>query len=212
MANNLCAGLNRNSSNHEIKEKAFQLLKNIREVALGTINKNKPSTRIVVIASIRDDHIYFMTARGKPMYRQLNENPCVSIVGKLKEDIMVRVEGEIKFMEDKSFLLNLIKGHEGMYTGKTDVLEMFYLSSCSGEIFDLTEETPKRLYFTFGDGELHIPHYEITDECVKCGICADNCVTGAINKEKPYFIDNYLCINCGRCFENCPEKVIKYIE
>lgn len=211
MYNKKCADLKKTSENNEIKETAFELLTEIRNVALATLNKNIPSVRIVVIAYIKDDNIYIMTARGKPMYRQLIKTPYVSIVGKCEEDIMVRVEGEIKILEDKSLLLNLIKGFEGMYTGKTDILEMFYINSGTGEIFDLTEEHPTRLQFYFGDSEIKKPRYQISDKCVGCETCWDICVTGAIIGGN-YNIDQYLCVNCGRCEIYCPNNAINYIE
>lgn len=212
MYDKTCADLEKTSTNNEIKETAFELLIEIRDVALATVYKNKPSVRIVVIADIQDESIYFMTARGKPMFHQLKKNPYVSIVGKCDEDIMIRLEGKIKIMEDKSFLLDLIKGFEGMYTGKTDILEMFYINSGTGEIFDLREETPARLQFSFGDSIIKKPNYQITKKCLGCGTCKDLCVTGAIIEGENYFIDPYLCVNCGRCDMHCPNKAIKYIE
>lgn len=41
--------------------------------------------------------------------------------------------------------------------------------------------------------------------CNFCGICADNCPVGAINKET-MFIDNRICINCMRCTKICPKE------
>ena len=204
--------LSKNSTNDEIKEAAFQLLKKIRNVALATINKNKPSVRIVVIAYIKDDTIYFMTAHGKPMYRQLKKNPYISIVGKAEEDITVRVEGKVKFMEDNQFLLDLIKGHEGIYAEKTDILEMFYMESGNGEIFDLTKRAPRRLFFTFGDSKPKKKGYYVTDECNNCGICLDTCVTGALSKRDTFVIDSSRCLSCGRCAQKCPKKAIKFKE
>lgn len=210
MSNNPLSHLNKNSENNEIKETAFQLLKEIRNVALATVNQNKPSIRIVVIAYIQDDIIYFMTARGKPMYRQLKKNPYISIVGKANNDITVRVEGKVKFMEDKQFLFDLIKGHDGMYGGKTDILEMFYMESGNGEILDLTKRAPKRFFFAFGGAKPKNQGYYVVDKCNNCGICLDTCVTGALSKGDAYVIDPYRCINCGRCAQKCPKKAIKF--
>lgn len=46
-----------------------------------------------------------------------------------------------------------------------------------------------------------------TDEnCVKCGICAEQCPLGAIPMDEPDKTNPDLCINCMRCVEVCPQK------
>ena len=47
--------------------------------------------------------------------------------------------------------------------------------------------------------------YKITDACVKCGSCADNCPVEAITEgEDTYVIDADSCIDCGTCAGVCP--------
>lgn len=48
-------------------------------------------------------------------------------------------------------------------------------------------------------------HFEITDKCKGCTLCAKNCPVQAISGEpkKQHVIDQDLCIKCGRCQENC---------
>lgn len=41
--------------------------------------------------------------------------------------------------------------------------------------------------------------------CQKCGLCAFNCPTGAINPKNPHETDIALCIDCMRCINCCPE-------
>ena len=51
--------------------------------------------------------------------------------------------------------------------------------------------------------------YKITDACVKCGACADNCPVEAISEgEETYVIDADACISCGTCEANCPAGAI----
>ena len=47
-------------------------------------------------------------------------------------------------------------------------------------------------------------HPQASDACVKCGICAEKCPTGAISLEDPSQTDNAKCIACMRCAELCP--------
>lgn len=43
-----------------------------------------------------------------------------------------------------------------------------------------------------------------TKNCIKCGICAENCPVGAIPADSPSETDKSLCISCMRCVKVCP--------
>ncbi len=52
--------------------------------------------------------------------------------------------------------------------------------------------------------------YTITDECVACGSCQEECSAGAISEgEDKYIIDPKLCTDCGTCVEQCAVEAIK---
>ena len=54
-----------------------------------------------------------------------------------------------------------------------------------------------------------IPMYKITDECLKCGACADECPNEAIAEgEETYVINPDLCLECGACVDACPAEAI----
>ncbi len=47
--------------------------------------------------------------------------------------------------------------------------------------------------------------HPVTDEnCVKCGVCAEQCPVGAIPLDNPSQTLGDVCINCMRCVEACP--------
>ena len=52
--------------------------------------------------------------------------------------------------------------------------------------------------------------YNITDACVKCGSCADQCPVEAISAgEDKDVIDADGCVSCGSCADQCPVEAIE---
>ena len=51
--------------------------------------------------------------------------------------------------------------------------------------------------------------YYITDDCVSCGICKEECPVQCITEGKDkYEIDEIGCIECGACATGCPANAI----
>ena len=49
--------------------------------------------------------------------------------------------------------------------------------------------------------------YRISEECLACGVCTDDCPAEAISEGKDKFIiDAELCTDCGNCAEICPNE------
>lgn len=53
-----------------------------------------------------------------------------------------------------------------------------------------------------------MPH-KISDACVACGSCVDECPVEAISEGDPiYTIDADKCTDCGACVDCCPVSAI----
>ena len=52
--------------------------------------------------------------------------------------------------------------------------------------------------------------YRITDSCISCGSCAEQCPVEAISQgDTQYEINPDICASCGSCAEQCPMGAIE---
>jgi MinD superfamily P-loop ATPase len=113
--------------------------------------------------------------------------------------------------------LTIISGKGG--TGKTTLTAAFcgipekvIVSDCDVEASDLHlllhPQVKERSSFSNGFiAEIQQQH------CTRCGICADACAFGAINRiNSLYSVDPIDCEGCGLCYRICPEEAVKFEE
>lgn len=44
----------------------------------------------------------------------------------------------------------------------------------------------------------------ITDECIACDACVDECPQNCISEGEPYVVETEKCDGCGNCVDVCP--------
>ncbi|WP_455646053.1 pyridoxamine 5'-phosphate oxidase family protein [Methanosphaera sp.] len=195
-------------------------LKQIREVIDGVLStvdsEGNPQSRIIDIMHIDDETIYFLTARGKNVYKEIMNHPKVSYLN-LKDNKSVRVTGIAKKLDDQKKWIDLMFDENpfmnNVYSGDTRyILEPFYIESGAIEFFDLTQKPILREQFTIGDGKINDKGFIISDECIECGVCKNTCPQKCIDENSPYEIQQSHCLHCGLCFENCPVNAIKRLD
>ena len=50
--------------------------------------------------------------------------------------------------------------------------------------------------------------YVISEDCIACGTCIDECPVDAISEGDIYVIDPEVCTDCGLCKEECTNEAI----
>jgi len=53
---------------------------------------------------------------------------------------------------------------------------------------------------------LSVNFIEISNECLQCGVCAEECPVGAIDLENSILFDKEKCILCCACIKCCPQN------
>ena len=86
---------------------------------------------------------------------------------------------------------------------------VFYYCTIKKKVVPLRQlynkEKQLKLYLTIN---LTIMAYVISEDCIACGTCIDECPMGAISEGDIYTIDADLCTECGTCADVCPSEAI----
>lgn len=205
-------------------QEIYKSLDQIGYLTFATIDGNYPETRIAHFLAYDEDGLYFMTMNTKPFYKQLIQTGKISVCGlnastsvghdangmpTFEAGYSIRVSGDVKELsfnklEEKSKLnpsfIPMIKDIE-----KYPAMVTFVLYKGKGEIFDYDFEKQfrdhklKRTRFSFGDFQFEPAGLIITDKCISCGICKQQCSFDAITEGNPYKIDGTKCDECGTC-------------
>lgn|SRR5574344_396357 len=80
-------------------ERAIKFLQENKEVALATVENDKPKIRVFQIMKMEGTNLYFATGYQKGVYRQLTANPAIEVLA-MKGDLSVRMAGKAIFDVD----------------------------------------------------------------------------------------------------------------
>jgi uncharacterized pyridoxamine 5'-phosphate oxidase family protein/NAD-dependent dihydropyrimidine dehydrogenase PreA subunit len=207
-------GLTRESTNNEIWKTAFDIIWEIRFIAMATVNDGIPQARIFDMTLLDDGNIYFTTATGKSTFDQLQANPYIVVTGVTNDWLAVRVNAEIKETNDTEIIEKFLEKNQGtksLYSSSPDALKYFRLERGEGEVLHLyQDDMVARLRFGWNGVEPRPFLYSLDKEkCTACGICYDVCVGKAIIKGEKYSIDYFNCLECGSCYRKCPVSAVE---
>lgn len=193
------------------------LQEQIHTVIMATNAGNgSPVTCAVDIMDYDEGGLYFLTAKGKGLYKRLKANGYLSLTGIKGENtlscIAVSVQGNVKEI-GSARLQRLLDKNPYMYeiypTGQSrSALTVFCLYQGSGEWFDLSKKPIERFSFSFGGSHTKADGYFITDRCVGCGKCLSVCPQNCIDVNAQATIRQENCLYCGNCMQICPAKAI----
>jgi uncharacterized pyridoxamine 5'-phosphate oxidase family protein/Pyruvate/2-oxoacid:ferredoxin oxidoreductase delta subunit len=204
------------------KEYLQILQKEIHSTAFATVDdKGLPQVRIIDIMLVDEDSLYFITARGKEFFRQLETQKYVAITGMTgdigdsltKKAISIRgtVRNVGQNLLDRVFEENPYM-KEIYPVDARHALEVFQLYEGQGEYFDLSAKPIFRDTFTLGGKKEEHTKYVIGENCTGCTKCTTVCPQKCIDEGTSYSIRQENCLHCGLCIEDCPVNAIKLIK
>lgn len=195
------------------------LVEEIHTTILATVDRQGlPVTCAVDMMDYDESGLYFLTARGKALYRRLQQKGHVALTGMKGSDtlscVAVSVSGKVqelgsdrleKLFEKNSYMKEIYPTE-----ASRKALTVFRIYAGRGEWFDLSQKPIARAAFTFGGGQESDRGYEIGDRCVGCRACAAVCPQGCIDFSViPAKIKQRNCLHCGNCMAACPHNAVR---
>ena len=198
----------------------LQKLQYVGVLAFATVDEfGNPQIRNISAIHYEPDAMYFFTARGKNFCKELLTDGRVQILAYTKYKQMIRLSSKAEpvaeenqehwidtIFDEQPYLINLYPGDTRKLAGI-----VFQITDAEIEYFNLGVNPIFRESYTIGRGKISFKGYQITDACVGCGNCVENCPQRCIQKGDPYKIEQEHCLHCGNCHEVCPVKAVERI-
>lgn len=173
--------------------------------------------------------IYFLVAKGEPMYDMIRASGYASCTGMkggtVKNRCTLTISGQVEecapdlvdeLVSANTYLLDVYERE--LAAGE---MAAFRLFRGVGEYYDPSRKPAMHATFEFdcesfqkGQGETALPgKYVVTKACMGCGFCQYNCSQRCITMDRRRaVIDRRFCVNCNKCTRVCPVKAIKRID
>lgn len=194
----------------------LQKLQYVGVLAFATVDEHgAPQIRNISAIHYERSAMYFFTAKGKDFCRQLLSDGRVQILGYTKYKEMIRLSARAKPAADQQKWIDLIFEEQpylsNVYPGDTRELAGIVFEISDGEIeyFHLGVNPIFRESYTIGSGTVTAKGYQITDACIGCGTCGENCPQRCIEPGTPYQIQQEHCLHCGNCHAVCPVQAVE---
>ena len=111
-----------------------EYLRECKVFYLATCERNQPRVRPFGAVALYQNHVYFMTANTKKVYRQLKENPLAEVCAMHPDGTWIRINGNVIWdnsREAKVAMLEQNPDLRSMYSEDDGKMEVFYLGGGS---------------------------------------------------------------------------------
>lgn len=175
-----------------------------------------PQVRCISAIHYEADALYFFTARGKDFCKELlHGGGRVQILAYTRFKEMIRVSARavpVAEAEQKYYMELIFREQpylSNVYPGSTrEIGIIFAVRDMRIEYFHLGVNPIFQEQYTVGNSRFNPKGYEITGDCIGCGICAEACPQKCIQAGAVYRIAQEHCLHCGNCYEQCPVHAV----
>lgn len=195
----------------------LQKLKYVGVLAFATVGAGgSPQVRNISAIHYEEDAFYFFTARGKDFCHELLTDGRVQILGYTKYKEMIRLSAKAVPVpkNEQDHWMDVIFREQpylaNVYPGDTRSIGIvFAVRDAEIEYFNLGVHPIFRESYVIGSASVTHRGYQITEDCIGCGVCRQNCPQKCIEEGQPFFIHQENCLHCGNCFEQCPVSAVQ---
>lgn len=195
------------------------MVEKIHSTVAATVDESGlPVTCVIDMMYSDDDGLYFLTAKGKNLYKRLKAKGYIALSGMKGNDTMscvsASIRGKVKEIGSEKLSL-LLEKNPYMYkiypTEKSrSALTVFNIYEGTGEWFDLSKKPIERADFTFGGADKNKSGYFVDENCIGCKSCTEVCPQDCIDiVNDKALIRQENCLHCGNCMNVCPVEAVK---